>query len=97
MLLRTIKAGLRRVGLDRYMIILMLTVVLAALLPAQGGFATELSKLTFWAVALLFFLYGARLSLSAALAGLTNWKLQAGCLACTYILFPVLALGLFGL
>lgn len=52
--------------------------------------------MTFWAVALLFFLYGAKLSLSATLAGLTNWKLQAGCLACTYILFPVLAMGIFG-
>jgi sodium/bile acid cotransporter 7 len=96
MLLRNIEAGLKRVGLDRYLIILILTVVLAALLPAQGGFATALSKVTFWAVALLFFLYGAKLSLSATVAGLTNWKLQAGCLACTYILFPVLAMGLFG-
>jgi sodium/bile acid cotransporter 7 len=51
---------------------------------------------TFWAVALLFFLYGVKLSLSATIAGLTNWKLQAGCLACTYVLFPVLAIGLFG-
>ncbi|WP_353646589.1 bile acid:sodium symporter family protein [Mesorhizobium sp. WSM2239] len=97
MLLGTIEAGLKRVGLDRYLIILILTVVLAAFVPARGGFAKGLSEVTFWAIALLFFLYGARLSLSAALAGLTNWKLQAGCLACTYILFPVLALGLFGL
>jgi sodium/bile acid cotransporter 7 len=95
MQLRNIEAGLKRVGLDRYLIVLILTVALAALLPAQGGFATALSKVTFWAVALLFFLYGARLSLSATLVGLTNWKLQAGCLACTYILFPVLAIGLF--
>jgi len=36
-------------------------VALAALLLAQGGFATVLSKVTFWAVALLFFLYGAKL------------------------------------
>lgn len=35
------------------------------------------------------------MSLSATIAGLTNWKLQAGCLACTYILFPTLAIGLF--
>jgi sodium/bile acid cotransporter 7 len=96
MLLRNFEAGLKRIGLDRYLIVLILTVVLAALLPAQGGFATVLSKVTFWAVALLFFLYGAKLSLSATIAGLTNWKLQAGCLACTYILFPVLAMGLFG-
>lgn len=41
-------------------------------------------------------LYGARLSLSAALTGLTNWRLQAGCLTRTYMLLPMLALGLFG-
>jgi len=96
MFLKSLEARLRRIGMDRYLIILILTVALAALFPAQGGFATALSKVTFWAVALLFFLYGAKLSLSATVAGLTNWKLQAGCLACTYILFPVLAMGLFG-
>jgi sodium/bile acid cotransporter 7 len=96
MMLSNIEARLKRVGLDRYLIILILTVVLAAFFPARGGFATGLSKVTFWAVALLFFLYGAKLSLSATLAGLTNWKLQAGSLACTYMLFPVLAIGLFG-
>lgn len=96
MLLRNIEAGLKRVGLDPYLIILVLTVVLAAVFPAQGEFATALSKVTFWAVALLFFLYGARLSLSLTLAGVTNWKLQSGSLACTYILFPMLAIGLFG-
>ncbi|MFB9979351.1 bile acid:sodium symporter family protein [Mesorhizobium kowhaii] len=95
-MLRSIEAALKRVGLDRYLMILILTVILAAFFPARGGFATGLSKVSFWAVALLFFLYGAKLSLSATMAGLMNWKLQAGCLACTYVLFPVLAAGLFG-
>lgn len=96
MLLGTIETTLKRVGLDRYLMILILTVVLAAVLPARGEFATVLSQVTFWAVALLFFLYGAKLSLATTIAGLTNWKLQASCLACTYILFPVLAMALFG-
>ena len=97
MKLTTIEAKLKRVGLDRYLMILFLTVLLAAFFPARGEFATILASVTFWAVALLFFLYGAKLSVAATLAGLTNWKLQLGCMLCTYALFPVLALGLFGI
>lgn len=97
MKLTTIEARLKRVGLDRYMMILFLAVLIAALFPARGEFATILSSITFWAVALLFFLYGAKLSMSAMVAGLTNWKLQIGCMICTYALFPVLTLGLFGM
>ncbi|WP_349017743.1 bile acid:sodium symporter [Rhizobium sp. 32-5/1] len=97
MKLTAIETSLKRLGLDRYLMILFLTVMLAAFVPASGQFATILSGVTFWAIALLFFLYGAKLSLAATVAGLTNWKLQLGCLLCTYALFPVLAFGLFGL
>ena len=62
------EAMLRRIGIDRYMMALILTVVLAALLPARGAVAGVLSQLTFWVVALLFFLYGAKLSLAATWA-----------------------------
>ena len=51
-------------------------------------------QIGFWVVALLFFLYGAKLSLAATWAGLTNWRLQLGCLLCTFALFPVLTQGL---
>jgi sodium/bile acid cotransporter 7 len=92
-----IEARLKRLGLDRYLMILFLTVLLAAYLPARGQFATILSTVTFFAVALLFLLYGAKLSMAATVAGLTNWKLQLGCLLCTYALFPALGFGLFSL
>ena len=88
-----LEAALRRIGIDRYMLCLFGTVLLAALLPAQGMVAQGLSQVTFWVVALLFFLYGAKLSLAATWAGLTNWKLQLGVLLCTFALFPLLAQG----
>ena len=88
-----LEAALRRVGIDRYMLCLFGTVLLAALLPARGVVAQGLSQVTFWVVALLFFLYGAKLSLAATWAGLTNWKLQLGVLLCTFALFPLLAQG----
>ncbi|MEY4982537.1 MAG: hypothetical protein RIR62_803, partial [Pseudomonadota bacterium] len=88
------EAMLRRIGIDRYMMALILTVGLAALLPARGVVAEVLSQVTFWIVALLFFLYGAKLSLAATWAGLTNWKLQLGVLLCTFALFPLLVQGM---
>ena len=92
MSLPQIEAKLRRIGLDRYMMLLILTVVLASLLPASGGFAEVLRTVTYWAVALLFFLYGAKLSTATIVAGFANWKLQLSILLCTFALFPVLCL-----
>lgn len=86
------EATLRRFGLDRYMMLLILTVLLASLLPARGNAAEVLSHVTYWAVALLFFLYGAKLSTATIVAGLANWKLQLAVLACTFVVFPVLGL-----
>lgn len=97
MTLSELEARLQRLGFDRYLALLVLTILLAALLPARGDFAAGLSQVTFWAVALLFFLYGAKLSLASIWAGLTNWRLQVAVLAATYLLFPVLTLGMQGL
>lgn len=94
MSLRRAEAVLARFGLDRYMILLVLTVALASALPARGQAAAVLSQLTYWVIALLFFLYGAKLTTATILAGLTNWRLQLAVLALTFVLFPVLALAL---
>lgn len=88
------EALLARLGLDRYMLMLVGTVALATVLPARGAAAAVLSQVAFWVVALLFFLYGARLTTATILAGLTNWRLQLAVLALTFLLFPVLALAL---
>lgn len=84
--------ALKRVGIDRYMMLLALTVILATTLPAQGDFAVVLGHVTYWAIALLFFLYGAKLSTAVVLSGFANWKLQIACLLCTFALFPLLTL-----
>jgi solute carrier family 10 (sodium/bile acid cotransporter), member 7 len=46
------------------------------------------------AVALLFFLHGARLSRDAVVAGITHWKPHASIFSATFILFPILGLAL---
>lgn len=89
-----VESALRRVGLDRYMILLVGTVLLASFFPARGEFARILAHVTYWAVALLFFLYGAKLATTTILSGLTNWRLQLGCLICTYALFPLLVIAM---
>lgn len=94
MSLHRAEAVLARFGVDRYMMLLVLTVVLATVLPARGEGARLLSHLTYWVIALLFFLYGAKLTTATILAGLTNWRLQLSVLALTFALFPVLALAL---
>ncbi|MFC9230539.1 bile acid:sodium symporter family protein [Streptomyces decoyicus] len=77
---------------DGYILALVGTVALAALLPARGPAATVAEGASTGAVALLFFLYGARLSTRETMAGLRHWRLHLTVLACTFVLFPVLGL-----
>ncbi|WKV70987.1 bile acid:sodium symporter [Streptomyces sp. PCS3-D2] len=83
-----------RIPLDPYVLALLATVGLAVLLPARGAAAPAADAAATAAVALLFFLYGARLSTREALEGLRHWRLHLTVLACTFLLFPVLGLAL---
>jgi sodium/bile acid cotransporter 7 len=80
--------------IDRYLLLLVATVMLATLLPARGIGATIASAAVNGAVALLFFLYGARLAPRAVVDGLLHWRLQSLVFFSTYILFPLLGLAL---
>ena len=80
--------ALKRIGIDTYMLLLVGTVLLGLILPARGIAAEALRGVTFWAVTLLFFLYGAKLDPASVRAGLLNWRLQGLTFAATYLLFP---------
>lgn len=86
-------ARLKRIGVDAYILMLLGTVGFATLLPARGVAAEWLSSVTYFAVALLFFLYGVKLNTGAIIAGFTNWRLQLLVLGSTFVAFPVMALG----
>ncbi|NEA38048.1 bile acid:sodium symporter family protein [Streptomyces sp. SID11385] len=86
-----------RLPLDPYVLSLLGTVLLAALLPARGGVASGVSGASTAAVALLFFLYGARLSTAEALDGLRHWRLHVTVLAATFLVFPLLGLAAYAL
>lgn len=86
-------ALLKRFGIDAYMLMLIGMVVLGAVLPAQGIAAEILGHVTVAAIALLFFLYGVRMNAAEVMAGLTNWRLQGLSFGVTFVLFPILGIG----
>lgn len=90
----TLLQRLKAIGIDFYMLLLFATVALAVLVPASGTGAVIVSHAAYYGVALLFFLYGARLDPAAVWDGLRNWRLQGGVFAMTYLAFPLIGLAL---
>jgi solute carrier family 10 (sodium/bile acid cotransporter), member 7 len=83
---------LKRIGFDFYLVLLVGTVAVATLLPARGVGTQIVSQAAYYAVALLFFLYGAKLNTKAIMAGIANWRLQGLVFASTYAAFPIVGL-----
>ncbi|WP_144157871.1 bile acid:sodium symporter family protein [Paraburkholderia sp. BCC1885] len=79
---------------DNFTLSLVGTVIFASLLPVHGQAAVGFNWLTNFAVGLLFFLHGAKLSREAIVAGATHWRLHLVVLLSTFVLFPVLGLAL---
>lgn len=69
-------AFLRRLRLDPYIVAIILTMVIAAVLPARGAGRDLLDGVVMGAIALLFFIYGAKISPQAIWEGITHWRLQ---------------------
>ncbi|HWK47803.1 MAG TPA: bile acid:sodium symporter family protein [Stellaceae bacterium] len=88
----TLKTLLARSPIDPYIVAIVVMVGIASIMPAHGDGAVAMNYVTNIAIALLFFLYGARLSPQAALAGARHWRLHILVLLCTFVLFPVLGL-----
>jgi sodium/bile acid cotransporter 7 len=83
---------LSKLPIDTYMLLLIATVALAIVLPASGMAAVVVSKVSYAAVALLFFIYGAKLKTRAIIDGIANWRMQSLILCTTFILFPLVGL-----
>ena len=81
-------------GIDNFTLALVATVTAATLLPAHGAMAAFFDGATVFAIALLFFLHGAKLSREAIIAGATHWRLHLLVFACTFAMFPLLGLAL---
>jgi sodium/bile acid cotransporter 7 len=83
---------LARFKIDPYILALISTVAVASLIPARGEIAVGFGWLTKVAIALLFFLHGAKLSREAVIAGISHWRLHLTVLLATFALFPILGL-----
>jgi sodium/bile acid cotransporter 7 len=84
---------LSRLPVDSFIALLLTMVALAALLPARGVGAVVAGHGVTVAIALLFFLYGVRLSPQAALEGARHGRLHLMVFLSTFALFPALGLG----
>lgn len=79
---------------DPLIVLIILAVIIAIIAPARGNFADIFGQLTNVAIALLFFLYGARLSTQEALNGLKHWRLHLAILAFTFVVYPLIGIAL---
>jgi len=79
---------------DRFTIMLICAVILASVLPIQGEYAEWFGIATDCAIALLFFMHGARLSRDVVVGGILHWRLHLTILLMTFAVFPLLGLGI---
>ncbi len=95
---RLSKAG-ARLGLDWFLVALLLMIVLAYLWPQVGlkDGPLRLGIITDVGVSVIFLFYGLRLSPAKLKAGLSNWRLHVLVQLSTFVLFPVLILVLMKL
>ncbi len=88
---------LRRLLPDRFILLLMCTLIVATLVPATGTALTAIGWLSNTAIFTLFFLHGARLAPQAVVDGAKRWRLQAAILGFGYLGFPAVMLGVSAL
>ncbi len=83
---------LKLLALDRFTLLLFLMVILASFIPVSGQAGQFFGVITTIAIAVLFFLHGAKLSRDAVIQGMMNWKLHSLVFVFTFALFPILGL-----
>ncbi len=79
-------------ALDRFTVLLILMVTLASIVPVSGHAASIFEVVTNIAIAILFFLHGAKLSREAIVEGILHWRLHVLVFAFTFVVFPILGL-----
>lgn len=83
-----------RIFFDNFTLILIAVVAAATLLPAHGQGAVFFHWLTIFAIALLFFMHGAKLSRRAIIEGMLHWRLHLLIFIFTFVMFPILMVAL---
>lgn len=83
---------LPRIAPDPFTMLLVATVALASFAPPTKALDTPVALATDVAIALMFFLYGARLATSSVIAGIAHWRLHTLVLASTFVMFPLMGM-----
>ncbi|RDV40116.1 bile acid:sodium symporter [Bradymonadaceae bacterium TMQ3] len=79
-----------RLLFDRFTLALITVVAVATILPVHGQGALFFEHATTAAIALLFFLHGAKLSRRAIIEGAMHWRLHGVIFIWTFVVFPLL-------
>ena len=74
---------------DSFVIVLLLTIVVASILPVRGGAANWAAIISAVAIFFLFFLHGLRLPRADVLTAMRNWKLQLVIFLFVFALMPL--------
>ncbi|SFU89366.1 bile acid:sodium symporter family protein [Xenorhabdus koppenhoeferi] len=85
---------LQKLKIDSFLVTLITVVIIASFFPSEGEVKKWFQYLTTAAIALLFFMHGAKLSRDAILAGIGHWRLHLVIFSSTFVLFPILGMGL---
>lgn len=83
---------LQRLKIDTFLVIMIGVVIVASFFPCEGRVKTAFEYLTTFAIGLLFFMHGAKLSREAIFAGMGHWRLHLVVFLSTFALFPALGL-----
>ena len=76
---------------DRFVVVLLATVVFASILPVQGEYANVASTISSCAIFLLFFLHGLRLPRAEVITAIRNWRLQLAVMFFVFAVMPLVA------
>ncbi|MCO5792349.1 MAG: bile acid:sodium symporter [Blastomonas sp.] len=77
---------------DRFVLLLMATILAAALLPVTGQAAVYAGHAVSVAIFLLFFLHGLRLPRAEVVIAMRNWRLQGVMFGFVFVFMPILGL-----
>ena len=83
-----------RIFADRFVLLLLGTIMLASALPVRGSAAEVAALISSAAIFLLFFLNGVRLPRDEVLHGVRNWRLQGAIFLFVFGVMPIMGLGM---
>ncbi len=83
---------LDKLHIDSFLLSLLAAVGVATIAPCEGATKTLFDALTTAAIALLFFMHGAKLSREAIMQGIGHWRLHLCIFFSTFVIFPLVGL-----